>query len=268
MNRRELVRYAAGGVLAAGLGSAPAGAEASGAGTADGFHFLVVNDTHYQDEKCGRWLEGAVRQMKAHPEKPEFCLMLGDLVETGTRGPLEAMKGLLDGLGLPYYTVPGNHDYGPADDRSAYDALFPGRLNYHFEHRGWRFAGLDTSDGVRYQGTAVGATTLRWLDETLPALDRKQPLVLFTHFPLGAGVTYRPTNADSLLARVREHNVRAVFSGHFHGLTERQSGVITLTTNRCCALSRKNHDGSQEKGYFLCRATPDGAITRRFVEVK
>jgi hypothetical protein len=40
-----------------------------------------------------------------------------------------------------------------------------------------------------------------------------------------------------------------------------------LTTNRCCSNSRNNHDGSPEKGYFLCHAK-GGKVSHRFVEVK
>jgi hypothetical protein len=68
------------------------------------------------------------------------------------------------------------------------------------------------------------------------------------------------------LDRFREVNLVAVFSGHFHGFTSRQSGLTTLTTNRCCAISRNNHDGTTAKGYFLCTAK-DGQIQRQFVEV-
>ena len=77
----------------------------------------------------------------------------------------------------------------------------------------------------------------------------------------------RPVNADDLLERYRAFNLVAVFNGHFHGSTERRAGRTTLTTNRCCAISRNNHAGSTEKGYFLCTAT-DGQIGREFVEVK
>ena len=36
---------------------------------------------------------------------------------------------------------------------------------------------------------------------------------------------------------------------------------------KCCAISRANHDGTKEKGYFLCTASA-GGIQREFVEVK
>src|SRR5206468_6314048 len=58
-----------------------------------------------------------------------------------------------------------------------------------------------------------------------------------------------------------------LFNGHFHGFTESKAGSTILTTNRCCAISRKNHDGTKEKGYFLC-AAKEGRIERKFIEVK
>ena len=138
--------------------------------------------------------------------------------------------------------------------------------HYSFEHGGWRFIGLDTTAGLAYQNTAVPAASLRWLDEMLTRLDRAQPTVVFTHFPLGAGVTYRPSNADEVLARLRALNVQAVFDGHFHGYTEREWNSVRITTNRCCSRSRGNHDGTREKGYFLCRAARK-EVSRTFVEV-
>ncbi len=171
------------------------------------------------------------------------------------------------GLGMTTYPVIGNHDYLAQDDRKTYEDLFPGRLNYLFEHCGWYFLGLDTSDGVRWEKTTIGPATLHFLDKTLPKLDKARPLVAFTHFPLGPGVKNRPTNAGAVLERFKDHSLQAVFGGHFHSLTERKVGTATITTNRCCSFSRGNHDGSQEKGYFLCRAR-GGKIERTFVEVK
>src|SRR5262249_37515048 len=149
----------------------------------------------------------------------------------------------------------------------AYGEHFPDRINYHFEHGGWQFVCLDTSDGVRYTKTLVQPATLKWLDDTLPKLDKAKPTVVLTHFPLGPDVTNRPTNADEVLKRFLGHNLRAVFSGHYHAFTEKKVGETVLTTNRCCSFRKGNHDMSKEKGYFLCQAK-DGKIERAFVEVK
>jgi hypothetical protein len=168
---------------------------------------------------------------------------------------------------MKFHAVPGNHDYVSDTDRSAWDKLFPGKLNYSFRHRGWQFVGLDTTEGTKWEKTSISAETLRWAADDCARLDPQAPTVLFTHFPLGEGVRMRPLNAEALLEPFKPLNVAAVFNGHFHGFTETRFGKAAVTTNRCCAISRENHDGTTEKGYFLCTAG-EGRVTRQFVEVK
>jgi predicted MPP superfamily phosphohydrolase len=265
LSRRELLSLSAGTLLSAGLW--PGVLQAGGAGGSDNFHFVVVNDVHYLNAHCGKWFEGVVQRMKTHPEKFEFCLLAGDLTEHGKPEQMAPMRDLLPGLGKPTYVVIGNHDYRTPDDRRAYDHMFPGRSNYRFEYNNWQFVALDTTDGQRAYGTSVKPHTLHWLDETLPKLDKKRPTVVFTHFPLGPHVITRPDNARQLLARFKEYNLQAVFCGHYHGFTERHVRETTLTTNRCCSLWHPNHDGTKEKGYFLCHAK-EGMIERTFIQAK
>jgi 3',5'-cyclic AMP phosphodiesterase CpdA len=262
--RRTMMGMTAGGLLAAGLW--PGALRAEGAGLGEDFNFLAVNDLHYVDAKCAPWFERVIAQMKQSGEKIDLLLVSGDLADNGTPDQHHAIQEQLKGAGVPYYVVIGNHDYGAGDDRKAYDAAHPGRVNYHFEHRGWQLLGLDTSDGTRYENTSVQPHTLRWLDETLPKLDPRRPTIVFSHFPMGEGVKMRPKNADALLERFQAFNLQAVLNGHFHGFTERHARAATLTTNRCCSHARGNHDGTKEKGYFLCRAR-EGKIARTFVEV-
>ncbi len=249
------------------LGVWPGCARWSGVQTAGNFSFVVINDAHFQSPQCPAWFELVAASIHAQPCRPEFCLVVGDLAEHGTPSELGAMREVLQSFAMPCHAVIGNHDYASDSDRSGWDKSFPNSLNYHFEHRGWQFMGLDSSDGTRYQNTKIQPPTLRWLDENLHRFDPARPTVVFTHFPLGATVPMRPVNADDLLDRFRDFNLVAVFNGHFHGFTERRAGRTTLTTNRCCAISRNNHDGSTEKGYFLCTAA-DGQIHREFIEVK
>jgi 3',5'-cyclic AMP phosphodiesterase CpdA len=264
LSRRQLLGYSAGSLLAAGLWPGALRADEAGADTA--FHFAVVNDLHYLDKRCTPWHEGVVKQIKAHEEKVEFCLLVGDLAEDGKAEQLDPVRAIYRELDLPLHVVIGNHDWQGEKDRKAFDDLFPKAGNYSFEHRGWQFVGLDSTDGPKPK-VAVRDETLKWLDDALPKLDKKKPLVLFTHFPLGPWVVYRATNADDLLGRFKGYNLQAVFNGHFHASTERRVGGVTLTTNRCCSFSHKNHDGSKEKGYFLCQAK-GGKITRRLVQYK
>jgi predicted MPP superfamily phosphohydrolase len=260
--RRELLR---GGLAAFLTLSAWPGVLAASEVSHRPFKFIVVNDTHYMSPECGVWLESALVQMRSH-EGVEFCLVAGDLVEKGERAHLAAVRDLFSGLGMPVYTQIGNHDYLVQNDRRAYEELFPGRINYSFRHQGWQFVGLDSSHGTRYEKTYIQPSTFAWLDRNLPKLDVNRPTVIFTHFPLGANVTYRPLNADYLLKQFQAFNLRAIFSGHFHGFTERVVQDSIATTNRCCALKRSNHDGTRERGFLLCTAE-DGHVHRRFIEV-
>ena len=265
LGRREWLRLSASGLLALGLW--PGCARWRDNGRGDSFSFVVLNDAHFQSAQCGPWFEKVRASLRLQQPQPEFCLMVGDLAEHGTQAELGPMKDILQSFGMEFHAVIGNHDYLSDTDRSAWDALFPGSINYSFRHRGWQFVGLDSTEGTQWEKTRIPRETLRWADEHCPRLDSSAPTVLFTHFPLGEGVKMRPSNADELLEKFKPFNLVAVFNGHFHGFTEHELGKTVLTTNRCCAISRGNHDGTKEKGYFLCAAS-QGRITREFVEVK
>lgn len=269
MQRRELLRLGlhagAGALLTAGLW--PGRLRAADNGKGDGaWKFIAVNDLHCHDAACGPWFEKIVAAMKQSAPDADFCLIGGDLADEGKADQFASVRDAFKTLGLPLYTTPGNPDHVADDDRKAYDQFWPGQTNQVFTHRGWQVVGLDSSDGTHYEKTHVHPETLKWLDDNLPKLDRARPTIIFTHFPMGDGVHYRPLNADDLLARLVDFNVQAVFSGHWHGYTEKPWHNATLTTDRCCSRFRNNHDGTKEKGWFVCTAR-DGQVSRRFVEI-
>lgn len=263
-SRRQWLARSAGSLLALGLW--PGCARWADNGKGDAFRFVVLNDTHFHTPKCPGWFERVRASIRSHSPRPDFCFVVGDLVENGTKAELGAMREVLGSFGLDYHVVIGNHDQISQSDRTAWQGLFPKSANYSFRHRNWQIIGLDTTQGTAWQGTSIQPSTLAWMDEHLPRLNQDTPTMVFTHFPLGAGVTYRPTNADALLERLMNFNLVSVFNGHFHGFTERHAGRAIVTTNRCCSISRDNHDGSKEKGYFLCEAKP-GGVTREFITV-
>jgi predicted MPP superfamily phosphohydrolase len=142
LTRRHLLQYSPSALLAAGLWP---GVLAAGDTDTKDCHFLVVNDLHSLDKKCGPWFEKVVKSMAAHKEKPEFLAICGDLAEDGTAEQLSTTKETFAGLKLPLYTTPGNHDYTKDQTRKPYDELFPNKLNYTFDLNGWQFVVLDTT---------------------------------------------------------------------------------------------------------------------------
>ena len=266
VTRREMLRLSAGTLLAIGLWPGRLRAE-NLSGTRD-FSFVAMNDLHFHDEACIPWFGEAMAAVRASAPQAAFCLIAGDLADDGTSEQLGGVRDAFRSSGIQTHPAIGNHDHRSSRDRRSYEELFPGQINYSFNHAGWQFIGLDTTEGVKWQNTTISPATLRWLDETLPKLDRRKPTVLFTHFPLGAGVSMRPLNADDLLSRFLEFNLSAAFCGHYHGITERRLSAATISTGSCCSRIRGNHDGSKSKGWFVCRATASGDVQRRFVEFK
>ena len=122
--------------------------------TGKAFTFLAINDLHYLDADCGRWFRAMVAQMKASAPDAKLCLISGDLTDLGAQEAAASVKEIFSTLGVPFHTVPGNHDYAPTtQSREAYDAIFPGKLNYRFEHDGWQFIALDTTMGTKSDKT-------------------------------------------------------------------------------------------------------------------
>jgi predicted MPP superfamily phosphohydrolase len=265
LTRREWLRLSARAGALLSLGVWPGRLRGANAPATDDFTFIAVNDLHALEPACRPWFDEVVRQMKRSAPDAAFCLLGGDLSDTGTPEQLTLIKNSFTALGIPCHAVVGNHDYLSPTDRSAYERIFPAQINYGFNRHGWQVVGLDSSEGQKWQATRISPTTLLWVDQHLPKLDPARPTILFTHFPLGAGVVARPRNADDLLQRFYGVNLQAVFCGHFHGFTERPFRHALATTDRCCSRVRSNHDGTPEKGWFACEAV-NGEIRRRFVE--
>jgi Calcineurin-like phosphoesterase len=266
LSRRSILRstVSAGALFATGLW--PGHAWADEAPQTGDFTFICVNDLHYFDEHCDHFFQQMVRQITAMNPKPDFCLIVGDLAEDGQLHQFGNIRDHMRELKIPTPVVVGNHDYLTQTDRRAFEQLFPNSINYTFEHKGWQFIGADTTEGRKGLNTVVPRTTLDWLGEQSMKLDRKRPTVLFTHFPMGLFVIARPQNANDVLHPFRDFNLQTVFNGHFHSYTVRHGGHATLTTDKCCSFHHRNHDGTPEKGYFVCTAK-DGKITREFIEV-
>ncbi len=246
--------------------------------TAAEFRFTVVNDLHYIDENCRAWLGAWVERVNATPGN-ELVLVLGDLAETGSRAELQGARDVLSRLKVPWYTVPGNHD-GPPDRPSAgapgsgaqglavYNELFPDRRNYFFTHKQWQFLGLDTTDGSGYQHLAATPETKAFARHAARTLDPTLPTILFTHFPLDPTVLYSLADGHALLDLLAPLNLRIVFSGHFHGLSENTAPNrphLKLLTNRCISRTRELHDDSSLRGYFDCHTHADESVDYQFV---
>jgi predicted MPP superfamily phosphohydrolase len=258
LTRRSMMQASLSSLLAAGYWP---GALAAGDVASQNFRFVVCNDLHYLDRNCTPWFAKMIDKIKSL--EPSLVLILGDLVEHGTNSQHGEIADILKTLPIPYHIVVGNHDYASDTDRRSFEQLHPKTINYTFDHAGWQFIGLDTTEGPKSRGVKIPDATIQWLDQELPKLDKHKPTVLFTHFPMMFGIPFILKDAKPILERLKPFNLQAVYSGHWHGYTELKSAKVVLTTGKCCSFRRENHDKSPEKGFFVCEVK-DGAIKREF----
>jgi len=120
---------------------------------------------------------------------------------------------------------------------------------------------------------ALQPSTIDKLDKAMPRIwSRANPVDIIgdadgARYAAALDCLLSDPNADAVLDRFKPFNLRGVFGGHYHAYTETSVREIPIKTNKCCSLKKTNHDGTKEKGYFVCRAQ-DGKITRQFVEFK
>ncbi|QFG27088.1 multidrug transporter [Actinomadura sp. WMMB 499] len=158
-------------------------------GTADGtrWRFAVMSDAQFvAADPDSAYVRRARRTLReALAAKPDFLVINGDFVDTGTEADFALAKRILDeelGGKLPYYYVPGNHEiYGPGTIDN-FTKVF-GKPSRTFDHKGTRFVLLDSSTGTYRTGSFDQIRMLR------SALDgaRRDPSVrsvaVFGHHP-------------------------------------------------------------------------------------
>jgi len=160
---------------------------------------------------------------------PDVVLATGDLAATrGTAEEYAALRAALDGLTMPLFLIPGNHD-----DRDTLRTAFAdhrylpdtGALHYVIDDFPVRLIGLDTHiPGA--PGGKLEAAQLDWLAAQLAAAP-DTPTVLFMHHPpFETGIIPMDgmmcQNGGELAEVVRGHGqVRRVLCGHVHRPVQR-----------------------------------------------
>lgn len=141
---------------------------------------------------------------------------------------------IVGSIGLPWYSVPGNHDinYEAPDDtlsRETFKRVF-GARDYAFQYGGATFLMLDN---VEYQGADpsrpngagkyrghFGARQLAFVRNVLAHVDPATLVVVCFHIPLrtvvGTEASFAADNVAELLAALSTHANSLSFAGHTH----------------------------------------------------
>jgi predicted phosphodiesterase/DMSO/TMAO reductase YedYZ molybdopterin-dependent catalytic subunit len=169
------------------------------------FTFAIVGDSEGDYAVFNSVLEG-IKESNV-----SFAIHLGDIVSSPNEGQMNASLQQMHGLGIPFYTTPGNHDV-QGNSTMYYKFFGPG--DYYFDRGGYRFVSLDTSTGF------INETQFSWLIDTLKSsLSEKK--IVFTHIPpfdpRGEGhCLFNESQAQRFMSIVETYNVTAVLTGHIH----------------------------------------------------
>lgn len=178
------------------------------------YNILVISDLHIgsgkeiKQSKLIEWIE-------ALAEKPAFCIVLGDVSESGKNNEYETFLQLQTSLQqyFPVYNTVGNHDLynngwkqwsSICPPNISYYRLMNNTISYYF---------LDTGSGT------MGKKQLEDMQNKMKNDSNKK--IVFTHYPLkGNGIFYFKLSNDIERAKMIdtfiENNVKYYFEGHYH----------------------------------------------------
>ena len=220
------------------------------------FTFAYISDTHLYDQKLNdrfvRAILKAVDDVNALSPQPDFVLFGGDLAQLGQKVELKLGAEILKSVKAPVRMMVGEHDWF-LDMGDYWKELF-GAPSYSFDHKGVHFvvlmsvverdfwtarkmtpmermqtvAGLDNGIQSRFE---VGPEGREWLKNDLAKVDKKTPVVVFSHSPLYK--YYRPWNfwtddADEVQAILKPYANVTVIHGHTHQLLSNRIGNISF----------------------------------------
>lgn len=189
-------------------------------------HIKRPGELAYQRVDTARALENCIAALNALRPRPDLVVITGDLADTAAADEYEHLKRLLAPLQLPFVSIPGNHDSRELMRAAFVDQSYAapsGALNQARELADVDIIMLDSSVPQHPHG-ALDEATLRWLEATLGASERRPALLFLHHPPFVTGIAHMDRqnllNAEDLAAIVRRHErVRLIGCGHVHRST-------------------------------------------------
>jgi 3',5'-cyclic AMP phosphodiesterase CpdA len=233
------------GVVWPKVAVAPTG-EFSRSTTSVPLKFAVLSDIHSDLPNLTKALN------QAKNDQVSLVIVTGDLTDVGTVAELAAVKKTLTASGLPYYVVPGNHDYWQSRnlDQNVFKQVFGASYSPQTIYYGHGILSKEVmlvlvDNGDDYSG--LGSEQWAWLRQELTSCHQIRCLV-FMHEPLnhpssehvmGEGHPAVATEAATLRQTLVAAGVKDLFTGHLHsshryvldGLTTRIVGAVATARN-------------------------------------
>ena len=236
---------------------------------------IQLTDCHLFDDPATRLggvdtqatLAAVIDALASADPAPDVVLATGDLTQLGEAGAYGRVRRLLQGLAMPVYCLPGNHDH-----RETFAAAMPSggvHVTRSLCRDGWQLVFLDSTIPGEDDG-CLSEAELAALDEALGAHPSLFALVCLHHHPVVVGGAWRDEialqNPDDLFAVLDRHpQVRGLLFGHIHQAFDGRRGDVTLMGSPSTCFQFL-YDGKglgtadDPPGYRSLTLAPDGTI--------
>lgn len=198
----------------------------------DNFQFAIVTD-RTGGHRAGVFMDAI---NKLNLLQPEFVVSVGDLIEGYTRNAdriyreWDEFNGFIEKLQMPFFYVPGNHDYINDVMARIWEEKF-GPSYYHFVYRDVLFLCLNSEEAIK--GSNMGGIEKPQYDYIKKALEENPEVkwtLLFMHQPLWILDNTRYWKDIEQLLENRKHTVFAGHHHHYVKYTRNNSNYIMLAT--------------------------------------
>ncbi len=203
-------------------------------------HLLPRPQTIRGLDVCAR-LDAAVDSICTNFSDAEFCMVTGDLADTGDAVAYGEVRTILGRLPFPWYPLLGNHDDRAVARAVLGDARWndDGFLQYDLDTAAGQFIALDsltTGDDGNLCEKRLG-----WLRTRLEAARNagRDVFIFMHHVPFDIGLAWldniKLENGDDLWSLLKGFsNIRHLFFGHVHRPVHGSWRGIPFSTVRGC----------------------------------
>ena len=235
-----------------------------------------ITDTHLGEERGTRLLEldtdvslqAVLTQLRQEQDKLNLLLATGDLSDQGSASSYLRLASYLEPLGLPVFTLPGNHDR-----RENLAAACDGCMSLAslVKVGNWQIVMLDSQIPGEVGGE-LGPEQLDILSRALEEGERegRYTLVCLHHQPVPVGSAWLDeqmvVDAEEMLLKLdASAGARGVLWGHVHQACDQQRSALRLmsTPSTCVQFAPGSEDfcaDSLAPGYRWLELHPDGRI--------
>ncbi len=213
------------------------------------FSFIVTSDSQFSRPEEMLAIAKDYAQMTEVSGDPAFLVAVGDLTMSGTYDQWNMYDRIRSASKLPVYDVFGGHDGNCLKPRStAYYEFRVGPPYYSWDYGGVHFVQFVTE--LHYLSPPARARQQAWLEADLRAIPKDMPVIVATHYPLGAQwFDERKASGRRILCQL---------AGHWHVVQAGGRGEVPVLIS---APARGRDWGAYSRAYRWVHVTPQGVRT-------